>query len=416
MNSEIIAVGHELLMGEIVDTNTSFLAGELSKVGVPVRWSGAVGDDINDLVDAVSRAHDRSEVVITTGGLGPTSDDLTREAVAKMMGEEMTVDSELLSWLEGVFSQRGIDMPRTNAKQATLIPSAGTIPNPQGTAPGWWVKRNGRQIILLPGPPRELQRMWRESVAPELARLSGAGTVATRTLKTAGLSEGRIDEMLHGLFGRDNPYLGIYAHPEGIHLRMIARAPDRQAAQDLIAPMEAEIRALVGDAIWGVDDDTPGRRAAILLGEKNLTLGVIEGASAGALASHLAQIPDNGTFFKGSLITNRDGDVIAPDGAALSIPAADGEGRALAMANAARKIFGADVGLALTPPTSPGPPGPPGAAPADGTYHVAMTSNSFQRTSTSQSPQRISYSRPATMQRSATAALVALVAALNADK
>ncbi len=406
MNSEIIAVGHELLMGEIVDTNTSFLAGELSKVGIPVRWSGAVGDNINDLVEAISRAHDRSDVLITTGGLGPTSDDLTREAVAKTMGEEMTVDSDLLLWLRGVFSQRGIDMPRTNVKQATLIPSADTVPNPQGTAPGWWIKRNGRHIILLPGPPRELQRMWRESIAAQLARVSGVGTVVTRTLKTAGLTEGGIDEMLDGLFGRENPYLGIYAHPDGIHLRMIARAPGEQAAYDLIAPMEAEIRDLVGDAIWGVDDDTPGRRAAALLGEKGLTLGVIEGASAGALALQLAQIPENGVFFKGSLITNRDGDIIAPDGTALSIPQADGKGRAIAMANAAREIFGTDVGLALTVPTTPT------SGEAEGTYHVAMTSNSFQRSAES----RISYSRPATMQRSATAALVELVAALAAHK
>ncbi len=409
MNSEIIAVGHELLMGEIVDTNTSFLSQELSKVGIPVRWSGAVGDEINDLIEAISRAHDRSEVLITTGGLGPTSDDLTREAVAKTVGEEMTVNSELLSWLEDVFSRRGIDMPRTNVKQATLIPSANTVPNPQGTAPGWWVKRNGRHIILLPGPPRELQKMWQESIAAELARVSGAGTVITRTLKTVGLTEGGLDEMLDGLFGRENPYLGIYAHPDGIHLRMIARAPDEQAAHDLIAPMEAEIRAIVGDAIWGVDDDTPGLRAAMLLGEKGLTLGVIEGASAGALASALAQIPDNGVFFKGSLITNGDGDVIAPDGTTLSTPPANGKDRAIAMANAAREIFGTDVGLALTVPTTPTPST---TGDAEGTYHVAMTSNSFRRTATA----KVSYSRPATMQRSATAALVELVAALGAAK
>ncbi len=190
LNSEIIAVGHELLMGEIVDTNTSFLAQELSKVGIPVRWSGVVGDDIDDLTQAFSRALGRSDVLITTGGLGPTSDDLTREAVAKTIGEEMTVDAGLLSWLEDVFRKRGIDMPQTNVKQATLISSAETVPNPQGTAPGWWVKRDKRHIILLPGPPRELQRMWAESLAPELARISGAGVVVTRTLKTAGMTEG----------------------------------------------------------------------------------------------------------------------------------------------------------------------------------------------------------------------------------
>ncbi len=412
MNSEIIAVGHELLMGEIVDTNTSFLARELSKVGIPARWSGVVGDDITDLTQAFSRALDRSDVLITTGGLGPTSDDLTREAVAKTVGEEMTVEPELLSWLEGVFKGRGIDMPRTNVKQATLIPSADTVPNPQGTAPGWWVRRNGRHIILLPGPPRELQRMWQESIAAELAHVSGVGTVVTRTLKTIGFTEGSIDEMLDGLFGRENPYLGIYAHPDGIHLRMIARAPDEQAAYDLIAPMEAEIRTIVGAAIWGVDDDTPGHRAAILLREKRLTVGVIEGASAGALASQLAQIPDNEVFFKGALVTNKKGDVFTPGGTTFITPPADGKDRAIAMAGAAREIFGADVGLALTVPATPITPATPATRAAEGTYHVAMTSDSFQRTAMA----RVSYSRPATMQRSATAALIELVAALDPAK
>ncbi len=406
MNSEIIAVGHELLMGEIVDTNTSFLAQELSKVGIPVRWSGVVGDDIDDLTEAFSRALARSDVLITTGGLGPTSDDLTREAAAKTVGEEMTVDAGLLSWLEDVFRKRGIDMPQTNVKQATLIPSAETVPNPQGTAPGWWVKRDKRHIILLPGPPRELQRMWAESVAPELARISGAGVVVTRTLKTAGMTEGAMDEELRGLFGRENPYLGIYAHPDGIHLRMIARAPAVQAANDLIAPMEEEIRVLVGDAIWGADDDSPASRAALILVERGLTLGVVEGASAGALASQLAQIPDNSVFFKGSLVTSRNGAAIAAitgDGSAAVIPSAIGEDGAIEMADATRKIFGADVGLALTLPIFGD------SQSAQGTYHVAVTSDTFQRTATA----TVAYSRPATMQRSATGALVELVSALT---
>ncbi|MBI2964607.1 MAG: competence/damage-inducible protein A, partial [Chloroflexi bacterium] len=217
MYGEIVSVGHELLMGEIVDTNTSYLAQRFVEAGITPRYASQVGDDLGHLVEAFGRAHARSDVVVSTGGLGPTSDDLTREAVAKVMGEEMRVDPASLVWLEGVFKQRGIEMPKTNIKQATLIPSATSIPNPTGTAPGWWVERDGRHIVLLPGPPRELQLMWEKTVGPRLARAAGGGVVVTRTIKTFGMTEGGIDEMLTHLFGRANPYLGIYARPDGIH-------------------------------------------------------------------------------------------------------------------------------------------------------------------------------------------------------
>ncbi|MBI4304946.1 MAG: competence/damage-inducible protein A, partial [Chloroflexi bacterium] len=251
MYGELISVGHELLMGEIVDTNSSYLAQRLVEVGITPRWTSQVGDDLGHLVETFERALSRSDVVISTGGLGPTSDDLTREAVAKVMREEMRVDPELLQWLEGVFKQRGIAMPGTNVKQATLIPSARSVPNPTGTAPGWWVEREGRHIVILPGPPRELQIMWEQHVGPRFAQIAGAGVVVTRTIKTFGITEGGIDELLTDLFGRQNPYLGIYARPDGIHLRLIARAAGRAHAEGLNAPLEAEIRKRLGAAVWG---------------------------------------------------------------------------------------------------------------------------------------------------------------------
>ena len=282
MNAEILAVGHELLMGEIVDTNSSYIAQQLAGTGIDVQWMSHIGDDIGHLSDAFKRGIERSDIVISTGGLGPTSDDLTREAVARAVGEEMAVDPDTLAWLEGVFTRRGMEMPRTNVKQATLIPSATSIPNPNGTAPGWWVEKNGRHIVILPGPPREIRQIWEQTVGPRLAEMSGAGVISTRTLKTYGLSEGRMDELLSDLFGRENPYLGIYAHADGIHLRMIGRGPSRSAADKAIEPVESEIRQRIGDIIWGTDDDTPARRAGTLLVERGQTLGVLEGASHAA--------------------------------------------------------------------------------------------------------------------------------------
>jgi nicotinamide-nucleotide amidase len=396
MNSEIVAIGHELLMGEIVDTNTSFLAQELSKAGIPVRWSGVVGDDIADLNQAVSRAIERSDVIITTGGLGPTSDDLTREAVANALGEEMAVDPGLLEWLEGVFAARGIDMPRTNIKQAALIPSAKTVPNPQGTAPGWWARKNNTHIILLPGPPREIKRMWAETVGPELARISGVGAVSTRTLKTVGITEGGIDELLSGLFGQENPYLGIYAHQDGIHLRMIARAADESKALEMIQPMESAIRARMGDAIWGVDDETPGNRASELLSSSGATLGVVEGISGGVLASQLTQPGIGTSSFKGSLIANADGIVEVPGGQTFAASDMTSATAALQMANRARTLFSSDYGLCISARDETG-------------YHIAIASEDIQDVTEISA----TYARAMTMQRSATTALVRLVSVLG---
>ena len=396
MNSEIVAIGHELLMGEIVDTNTSFLAQELSKAGIPVRWSGVVGDDIADLNQAVSRAIERSDVIITTGGLGPASDDLTREAVANALGEEMAVDPGLLEWLEGVFAARGIDMPRTNIKQAALIPSAKTVPNPQGTAPGWWARKNNTHIILLPGPPREIKRMWAETVGPELARISGVGAVSTRTLKTVGITEGGIDELLSGLFGQENPYLGIYAHQDGIHLRMIARAADESKALEMIQPMESAIRARMGDAIWGVDDETPGNRASELLSSSGATLGVVEGISGGVLASQLTQPGIGTSSFKGSLIANADGIVEVPGGQTFAASDMTGATAALQMANRARTLFSSDYGLCISARDETG-------------YHIAIASEDIQDVTEISA----TYARAMTMQRSATTALVRLVSVLG---
>ena len=169
MHAEILSIGTELLMGELVDTNSSFLASELAKLGIEVRWVTKVGDDPERLSEAIERAFKRSDVTLTSGGLGPTSDDLTRETIARVCGEEMTVQDDLLEHLKGLFANRGFPMPETNVKQATLIPSARAIDNPMGTAPGWWVEREGRVIVAMPGPPREIQRMWANENCAALA-------------------------------------------------------------------------------------------------------------------------------------------------------------------------------------------------------------------------------------------------------
>ena len=224
MKAEIFSIGSELLMGELTDTNSSWIAARLPALGVQLQWVTIVGDDQEKITGAISRGLQRSDLLITTGGLGPTRDDLTREAVAGALGETPVVQEDVVQALEEYFQSRGSVMPPTNIKQSLLIPSARFIRNRQGTAPGWWAERDGKTVICLPGPPGEMQAIWQEEVEPCLRRLITDEVTLTRNIKTMGLSEGAIDEIVSEYFGRENPELGIYSKPDGIHLRIIARA------------------------------------------------------------------------------------------------------------------------------------------------------------------------------------------------
>lgn len=413
MYGEVITVGRELLMGEIVDTNASFLAQNLAEAGVDVRWVSQVGDDIDHLSEAFARALSRSDITVSSGGLGPTSDDLTREAVAVAVGETPSVDPETLSWLRGVFERRGMVMPDTNIKQATLIPSAETIPNPNGTAPGWWVKSRGKYIAILPGPPRELASMWADFAGPRVARLSGAGVVYTRTLKTAGLTEGGIDEVLSDLFGSENPYLGIYARRDGIQLRIIARSDSDEAAKNLAAPLEAEIRRRLKGAIWGADDETAGARICDLLAAEGRTFAVLEGASGGTVATMMATVRQNARSFRGSMVAGPGGSpLITPvlesllGGPQARLRGGLGIDAAISMAKAARRLFSSDIGLGITPMAIDDDTYP------DGTVWIAAVSEEGQVQATS----RFTQHREVAMQRAGLFAVVELATALTAEQ
>jgi nicotinamide-nucleotide amidase len=352
MHAEILSIGTELLMGELVDTNSSFLASELAKLGIEVRWVTKVGDDPERLSEAIERAFKRSDVTLTSGGLGPTSDDLTRETIAKVCGEEMTVQDDLLEHLKGLFANRGFPMPETNVKQATLIPSAEAIANPMGTAPGWWVEREGSVIVAMPGPPREIQRMWANEVAPRLRERNAGIAIVTRNLKTFGISEGGLDEILSPLFESENPVLGIYSKQDGIHLRAIATAATDEKARALIIPMEAEIRGIIGDdAIWGEDDETPESKAVALLGGRGLTLGVVEAFTGGLLCNNLTEVTGSEDVLKGGSVAS-SADALVRLGMSASIVEKHGIASAEAavdMARAACETFGADVGIGVSP-------------------------------------------------------------------
>ena len=349
MKAEIISIGTEILLGEITDTNASYLAGQLPPLGIDLYWVSQVDDNQGRLVEVLRRAWQRSEFILTSGGLGPTGDDLTREAIAEMLGETLEVDPSLEKALQERFGRTGGDMPLSNLKQANTIPSAEPVPNPLGTAPGWWVERDGRILVAMPGPPRELHEMWQQRVVPGLPESSGA-VILLRTLKTFGLSEGAVGELVSPLLAINNPTLGIYAKPDGIHLRLAAKAESREQAEKILVEGEAGIKAALGEYIWGADDDTLEALTGSLLVEKGLTLAVMEDFSGGWLAAGITDIPESASFFKGGLIACSDETKVAfgVDVATISRYGAASPEVARAMAEAARDLLKADIGISST--------------------------------------------------------------------
>lgn len=307
MKAEIISVGTEILLGDILDTNSNYLAVRLAPMGIDLYYISKVGDNLGRLTETIERAHGRSDLVLLTGGLGPTEDDLTREAIAATLGEEMHVDPDTERRLRDMFASRGFTFPESNVKQAMLIPSARSIPNPRGTAPGWWVEKDGpdgrsRHIIAMPGPPAELQRMWEMEVAPRLAELVSGEVIVSRTLKTIGIGEGHLDEMVSPLLKSENPTIGVYAKPDGVHLRLTAKARTPEAARELIAPVEEELRRIVGEAAWGADDDTLEGAVGAMLDKGALTLATMESCTGGLLASTITDVPGSSVYYRGGYV------------------------------------------------------------------------------------------------------------------
>ncbi|MGB2695420.1 MAG: competence/damage-inducible protein A [Dehalococcoidia bacterium] len=400
MKAEIVSIGTEILLGEILDTNAQYLAAQLPALGIDVYYISKVGDNIERLSETVERARNRSDLVITTGGLGPTEDDLTREAIGRVLGEELRVDAALEQQLRDFFAGRGANMPERNVKQATLVASARALPNPRGTAPGWWVERDGKVIVAMPGPPVEMQRMWEHEVAPELERRRPGAVLVARTLKTAGMGEGHVDELLSPLLKSDNPTIGVYARADGVHLRIAAKAATKEEARLLIEPVEQEVRRLLGPIVWGADDDTLESAVGDLLRQHSLTLATMESCTGGLLAHTITNVPGSSDYFRGGMVAYAtemkiawgvSEEIIAQHGVISGECARD-------MARAARQRLGADIGIGITGVAGPDPQDdkPPG------TVHIGLEADFGV-------PQTISYqfaqSREAVKRRAVTTAL-----------
>jgi competence/damage-inducible protein CinA-like protein len=349
MRAEIISCGTELLLGHITDTNATYLAQSLAALGMDLYFVSQVGDNQGRIVETLRRAWERSDLVIITGGLGPTEDDLARESISAMLGETMRVDPVLEAELRGMFATRNSIMPERNIKQATLIPSAQALANPLGTAPGWWVEKDGRIIVAMPGVPREMYRMWEQEVIPRFVPYAG-GLIFTRLLRVWGLGESAVEERLDSVIHSNNPTVATYAKSDAIDVRVTAKAETRELAEKQVAEMETRVRAILRHHIFGVDKDTLQSVVGKYLTAHKQTLAVMESLTGGLLSSRITDVPYSSSYFVGGLVTYSD-ELKVQMGVPREILERYGaisEETARAMAHAVRERLGVDYGLGIT--------------------------------------------------------------------
>lgn len=292
LTAELIAVGTELTVGETLDTNSGELARSLVSRGVRVDRIANLPDTLPVVVEAIRVALARADLVVTTGGLGPTPDDLTREAVAEACGEPLEVDAGTLAWLHERWRRRRLPFPETNVKQAWLIPSATSLPNPHGSAPGWWVDRpDGRVIVLLPGPPREMRPMWVTAVLPRLTARGVGADSEVRTLRLTGIGESQLAEDLgEAILRADNPIVATYARHEAVDIRISARAEGGRSATELADEAERAVLAVVGGHVWARGATTWASALDEALATRGWTLATVERGSGGALVRLLHEL------------------------------------------------------------------------------------------------------------------------------
>jgi nicotinamide-nucleotide amidase len=291
MNAEIIAIGSELLLGQIIDTNSAFIAKSLAENGIELIHTTTVGDDLERIKETIHAATQRSEIVITTGGLGPTEDDLTREAAAEAFRQPLTYQAHLMEQIEALFMKRGFRMVESNRKQAYIPEGAIPIENPKGTAPGFIVEYSNGSIISIPGVPAEMEYLMEKTVIPYLRKRFNLQrqVIRYRVLRACGLGESAIGQQIKDLMkGSKNPTVGTLASIGDIRIRITAKAGSSEEASHLLQRMEKEIRGRLGVLIYGVDDETLHGNVAKELEKLNLTLSAVETFTGGIISQKLA--------------------------------------------------------------------------------------------------------------------------------
>jgi nicotinamide-nucleotide amidase len=351
MVAEVVSVGTELLLGDIVDSNAALVGKLLAELGIQHLRRQIVGDNLGRLTESLRLALQRSDIVFTIGGLGPTEDDITREGIAVALGDELVHDLEVEKELRSLFAEQSLEWLESQLRQAKRPRCATPVENPNGTAPGLICQKNGKVVIAMPGPPIEFVPMLEGPVRSFLTQFIGKRVIYSRTLRVCGLGEGSVEERIRHLIHSKNPTVAPYAKPGEVHLRITAMAESEEEAERLIAPLEKQIRAILDSHVYGVDQTTLEETVRDLLIAKGETVAVAESCTGGGLGSRITSIPSASSIFLGGVIAyanevkvkllNVNPEIIAKHGAVSKECAWE-------MATGIRKLTGATHGISIT--------------------------------------------------------------------
>ena len=362
-SAEIITIGTELLLGQLVDTNTATIAKALADVGVDVYRESSVGDNAERIAAAIREAHRRADIAICAGGLGPTVDDMTREAVAAATGRPLVLHEPSLRYIEGRFAQHGWKMAENNRQQALVPDGASVLDNPHGSAPGFVVDDGSKVTVALPGPPHELRPMLEEHAIPwVVARFGLKSRIVTRVLRTLGIGESDLDARIADLFRESkNPSIAVLARPGFVDVKITAKASDGAEAAAMIAQLEERLRARLGDAIYATDGGTLEASIGDALRRRGWSIGAGESCTGGIIGAMIASVPGASDYFRGAVIAYSDkakSDLLDVDPALIARHGAVSGEVAEAMARGARDRLHSTIAVSTT-----GIAGPGGASP-----------------------------------------------------
>ncbi len=360
MRTELIFTGTELLLGQILNTNARFLAQELSALGLDLFYQTTVGDNSARLTEVLQSAMHRADLIIITGGLGPTTDDLTKETVAEALGLSLRLDEPVLEEIQSFFNCRGKTMPPANKKQAMMPAGSRVIPNGQGTAPGVLIERDDKIIILLPGPPVEMQPMFLNQLVPYLRqKVSGSSAViVSRVLKIWGIGESAVEEKIIDLVcAQDNPTIAFLASLGEVHVRITTKAANAEQADRIIRPLEDEIRRRLGKFIFGTNADTMENIAGKMLLHRGLTISLAESCTGGLIAKMLTDLPGSSAYLMYGVVSYSNEakvKLLGVNRASLDKHGAVSAEIAGEMVAGVRRVGGTDLALAVTGIAGPG--------------------------------------------------------------
>jgi len=358
MRAEIIAVGSELLTPDRLDTNSLFLTSELNQLGIRVVHKAVVGDSREDMRSSFRHALDRAEVIIASGGLGPTDDDITRETLADLLGRKLHLDQAILLQIQERFRRFGRAMPEINIRQAMVPEGATTLPNPRGSAPGIWIEDSGRIVILLPGVPVELRTMFEEQVKPRLVRIAPSERLHKRDLRITGLPESDVEQRVSPLYAMyPDTETTILSSPSGIQLHPRMWSADAAKAEKILDEITGRMALALGENLYSMKGESLEEVVARVLTENRATVAVAESCTGGLVAGHLTDVPGSSSYFLGGVVCYSNdlktslvgvpAELIASKGAVSSEVA-------LALADGIRKRTGATLGIGITGIAGPG--------------------------------------------------------------